>query len=109
MFNFIKKIFKKITGTTEKKENTVNNAAVNNTVVTIDNSYPKDNSELSIKPYAFKLSPLESWRYDNFVKEHMKHNGLISVSFKPNGIGIQVTCQCTKCKQIKDITEYEAF
>ena len=105
MFNFIMKYFRK-----EKYTETTNeskNAAVNSTAVIEDNSYPEDRKELSKNPYAFKLSPVESWRYDNFVKEHCRHGGITGVFFKPNGITLQVTCKCDKCNIIKDITEYD--
>lgn len=87
---------------TDKNDNAVHNAAV-----VIDDSYPKNRKELSKNPYAFKLSPVESWRYDNFVKEHCKHEGITEVLFKPNGITLQVTCKCDKCNITKDITEYD--
>ena len=105
MFNFIRNLFKRNKKSTD---NTVNTVKSTEPIMVKDNSYPRNRKELSVNPYAFKLSPVESWRYDNFVKRHLTH-GQVTVSFKPIGIGIQVTCKCDKCNLVQDITEYESF
>jgi len=98
MLDFFKNLFK-------KKDTTIVPSVLYTTVY--NDSMPK-NTEKNIKPYTFKLNAVESYRYDEFKKKHLK-DGLHSIVFTPNGIGITKKCICEKKKLIEDITDYNTF
>lgn len=97
MLDFFKNLFK-------KKDTTIVPSVLYTTVY--NDSTPKSTKD--IKPYTFKLNAVESYRYDEFLKKHLK-DGLHSIVFTPNGIGITKKCICEKKKLIEDITDYNSF
>ena len=68
----------------------------------------------------FKLTETESLRAKDFKEKHGKScktynkfgfpsGPLYSYIFTPNGIGTGVEIKCTRCEEIKDITDIDSW
>lgn len=81
-------------------------------VVIQNYEYPTEEQLAIINPEVFKLNKVETWKYQEFWKKHLKCvsgkygtiGGGISIEFMPTGLGCVVECKCHTCGEIEDIT-----
>jgi len=70
---------------------------------------PATNSMSEEKRLEFTLDGPEVDAYLKFKKDHVACGWPIAVTFTLTGIGILAEVQCTKCRIVEDISDYDSW